>query len=204
MQTECGGSASSGSHYTKRAGEDPVPWGAGRPPSSITAPRRVDLAGTVCAPQIAPCSKAGTRAPPCCLCTPHGPFRRASRAPSGCGEDSLPCPWDAGGALAGRHPRGWVPALALLWRFTPSLGAVLRVWGSWGCAPARDVGQDLEDAVQAMHRGRHCRQESDGQEGGGLLAPAFCLIRRDIPLASGSLTLLCFLFISTGQETADL
>lgn len=42
-----------------------------------------------------------------------------------------PLPAGCGGALAGRHPRGWVPALALLWRFSPSLGAVLRVSGSW-------------------------------------------------------------------------
>lgn len=182
---------------------------------STAVPCHVGLAGTLCAPQIAPWEQGRHQGTSLLPLRPSQHFPRGIPHPVrlwGAGQERASSP--ARGMLgnagrmaserSGSSPGSTLEAPPFSGSSFEGVGVLVRLWGSWGCAPARDVGQDLEDTVQAIHRGRHCRQESDGQEGGGLLAPAFCLIWPDIPLAPGSVTLLCFLFISTGQETADL
>lgn len=67
-------------------------------------------------------------------------------------------------------PEGQAPALALLGSPPLFLAAVFRLLGSWR-GSGGDGGALLpmmwEDAVQAIHGDRHCRQGSDGQEGEG-------------------------------------
>lgn len=146
------------------------------------------LSGTVYAPQIAPWQQGWHWGTPSAAPAPQAALPEGYPLPcwavrGWAGEDSLPCLQDAG--------QRWQDGI---WGSGSSPGTALE---------APHISGSSFDGVEVLVR-QHCRQESDGQEAGGLLTPAFCLIGPDIPLAPGSLTLLCFLFISTGQETADL